>query len=330
MQAVVTTRFGDPDVFEVMDLPDPTPGPGQLSIDVSHAAVGLVDVYLRQGRFRDSPSLPQPPYTPGLEVAGTVRELGAGVTSFRVGEPVVTLSGAGPLTGAGGYASITIADALLTASLEGSSVDPALAVSALPNAATAYLALTRIAHLEEGESVLVHGALGGLASAFPGMARELGASRVVGTVRASAMSAALASELPYDRVVPTEDFPTAIGDERFDVVIDPVGGQLRTATLEVTAPHGRILLVGNASNDWDNTVDTNTLWHRNIAMLGFSIGFYLPTHRELGRPAAEAALTAIEHGLINIPVDELPLEQAAAAHRRFESQSVPGRMVLRP
>jgi NADPH2:quinone reductase len=330
MKAVVATAFGEPDVLEVMELPDLTPGPGEVAIDVTHAAVGLVDVYLRRGQFEDNDALPHPPYTPGLEVAGTVRAVGAGVTSLRVGEPVVTLSGAGPKTGSGGYASIAIADALLTASLDGSGVDPAVAVSAVPNAATAYLALTRIAHLEKGESLLVHGALGGLASAFPGMARQLGAGRIVGTVRAHGMEAALGSELPYDRVVTAEDFPGVIGDERFDVVIDPVGGALRTATLDVMAPQGRILLVGNASNDWAHTVDTNALWGRNIAMLGFSIGFYLPTHRELGRPAAEAAITAIEHGLINLSIDELPLEQAAEAHRRLETQPVTGRIVLRP
>ncbi|MBP2702532.1 hypothetical protein JOL79_01795 [Microbispora sp. RL4-1S] len=110
--------------------------------------------------------LPRPPYVPGLEVAGTVRALGGGVTDLRVGEPVVTLSGTGA---EGGYASIAVADAALTASLDGIDMDPALAVAAVPNAATAYLALTEVAHLKPGERVLVHGALGGLVSAFPGV-----------------------------------------------------------------------------------------------------------------------------------------------------------------
>jgi hypothetical protein len=101
-----------------------------------------------------SPACHSPPYIPGLEVAGTVRALGDGVDTFRVGEPVVTLSASGE----GGYASVAVADAELTASLDGSTVDLALAVSALPNAVTAHLALTRVAHLGKGESVLVHGA----------------------------------------------------------------------------------------------------------------------------------------------------------------------------
>jgi NADPH2:quinone reductase len=327
MHAAVVTRFGEPDVFELTELPDPVPGPGQVAIDVSHAAVGLVDVYIRQGRYRDRAGLPQPPYVPGLEVAGTVRALGAGVRDLRIGEPVVTLSGTGA---EGGYASVSVADAAMTASLEGTGVDPALAVAVVPNAATAYLALTGVAHLQLGERVLVHGALGGLASAFPGVARGLGAARVVGTVRRASLAAARASALPYDDVVASEDLIDAVGDQRFDVVIDPVGGQLRTDTLRVMAPMGRLLLVGNASGDWQHTVATNALWAGNLAILGFAVGFYLPTHPEQARPAAQAALTAVDKGLIDIRTQTLPLAEAAEAHRRLENGSVGGRILLTP
>jgi NADPH2:quinone reductase len=326
MRAVMVRRFGDPDVLVVEEVADPSPGPGQVSIDVTHAAVGLIDVYLRQGLYKDNDGVPQPPYTPGLEVAGTIRALGEGVRGFWVGEPVVTLSGGGSR----GYASVNVADAQLTISLDGSDVDPALAVSALPNAATAHIALTRVAHLAPGESVLVHGALGGLASAFPGIARQLGAARVVGTVLARDLEAAEASSLPYDQVVAAEQFPAALGAERFDVVIDPVGGALRTSTLDAMAPLGRLLVVGNASSDWVDSVATNTLWGRNLGVLGFSVGFYLPAHKELGRPAGQAALKAIEDGLISIDIAELSLDQAPEAHRRIESGQLTGRIVLRP
>jgi NADPH:quinone reductase len=327
MRAAVVTRFGAPDVFEVSDLPDPAPGPGQVSIDVTRAAVGLVDVFIRQGLYKDREGLPQPPYVPGLEVAGTIRELGEGVDSFHVGEPVVTLSGTGA---EGGYASISVVDARLAASLDGTGVDTALAVAAVPNAATAYLAFTRVAHLQEGETVLVHGALGGLASTFPGVARSLGASRVVGTVRRTGLATAEASGLPYDRLIASDEFPNAVSDERFDVVIDPVGGDLRTASLDVMAPLGRLLAVGSASGDWQHTVETNRLWHSNLAILGFNVGFYLPTHPEAGRPAAEGALTAVSQGLVNLHTDILPLASAGEAHRRIEAGQVNGRILLVP
>ncbi len=69
MRAVQATAFGDPGVLAVVELPDPTPGPGQIAIDVTHSAVGLVDLFLRQGVYRDRPGMPQPPFVPGLEVA---------------------------------------------------------------------------------------------------------------------------------------------------------------------------------------------------------------------------------------------------------------------
>jgi NADPH2:quinone reductase len=327
MHAAVVTRFGDPGVFELTELPDPVPGPGQVAIDVSHAAVGLIDVYIRQGLYKDRQGLPQPPYVPGLEVAGTIRALGEGVEGFRIGEPVVTLSGTGA---EGSYASVSVVDAAITASLEGTGVDPALAAAAVPNAATAYLALTGVAHLQPGERVLVHGALGGLASAFPGVARILGAAGVVGTVRRASLAAAQASALPYDDVVASEDLADAVGDQRFDVVIDPVGGQLRTETLQVMAPMGRMLLVGNASGDWQHTVQTNALWVGNLAMLGFSVGFYLPAHPEQARPAAQVALKAVSQGLVGIRTQTLSLAEAAEAHRRIESGTVGGRILLTP
>ena len=327
MHAAVVTRFGDPEVFELTELPDPVPGPGQVAIDVSHAAVGLIDVYIRQGLYKDRPGLPQLPYVPGLEVAGTIRALGEGVEGLRVGEPVVTLSGTGAEDG---YASVTVVDARLAASLEGTGVDPALAVAAVPNAATAYLALTSAAHLQPGERVLVLGALGGLASAFPGMARALGAAGVVGAVRRSSLTAARSSALPYDEVLAGEDLIDSVGDQLFDVVIDPVGGQLRTDALKVMAPMGRMLLVGNASGDWQHSVQTNDLWFGNLALLGFSIGRYLPAHLEQARPAAEAALKAVGQGLVDIPTRTLPLAEAAQAHRLIENGAVGGRILLTP
>jgi NADPH:quinone reductase len=327
MRAAIVTRFGPPDVIEVSEIPDPMLGLGEVSIDVTYAAVGLVDVFIRQGLYRDREGLPQPPYVPGVEVAGTVRELGDGVDGFTVGEPVVTLSGTGA---EGGYAAITVVDARFAVSLGSSGVDPALAVATVPNAATAYLALARVAHLQAGETVLVHGALGGLASTFPGVARSLGASTVIGTVRPSSLATAVASGLPYDRVIASDEFPDALGDERFDVVVDPVGGDLRTASLDVMAPLGRLLAVGNASRDWQHRVDTNRLWVSNLAVLGFSVGSHLPTHPELARPAAEGALGAVSAGLVNLHTEILPLEQAPEAHRQIEAGQVNGRILLAP
>lgn len=327
MKAVQATTFGAPPVLTVTELDTPTPGPGQLTIDVSHAAVGLIDLFLRQGLYKDRPGMPQAPFVPGLEVVGTVRGLGEGVTGFTEGERVVSMSAAG---GTGGYAEVYVTDPSLVVSLDGWDIDSALAVSMLPNMAMAHVALTRVAHLAEGESVLVHGALGGFAAAFPGMAKQLGADRVVGTVRPARLDSARDGDLPYDDVVNADSVATELAGQTFDIVVDPVGGAVRTASLDLMKPGSRLLTCGNASGDWEHTVGTNDLWLRCITVSGFNSGAYLPTHPDVIRPALEAARSALAAKSGRIPVEALPFSEAATAHERMQGRSVEGRLVLVP
>jgi len=327
VKAVQATQFGTPSVLRVVDLPDPIPGPGEIAIDVTHTAVGLVDLLFRQGQFKDVPGMAQPPFIPGLEVAGTVRALGEGVAGFTIGEKVVSMSAG---TGTGGYASVYIAPAHVVISTEGYDIDPALAVSVIPNAAMAHVALTQVAHLAEGESVLVHGALGGFAAAFPGIAKRLGASRVVGTVRASKLEAASNTKLPYDRIVESTDLPGVLGDEKFDIIIDPVGGSVRSHSFALMKPGSRLIVAGNASDDWNHQVRTNDLWLGSATVSGFNAGAYLPTHPHVIRPALEAALNAVVSGLGNTEIEVLPFSEAVIAHERMESRALNGRIVLTP
>ncbi|MGW2687424.1 quinone oxidoreductase family protein [Streptomyces sp. NPDC001414] len=276
--------------------------------------------------FDDLPGMPRPPFVPGLEVAGTVRAVGEGVTGLGVGEPVVSMSA----TGVGGYASVYVADGALVASTRRFGIDPAVAVAVVPNTAMAHVALTRVAHLSEGESVLVQGALGGFSAAFPGIARGLGAGRVVGTVRHGKLDAAAVTRLPYDTIVDSADLPGALGDEKFDVVIDPVGGDLRTRSLALLRPGGRLVVAGNAGGDWTHQVDTNQLWLTGATVAGFNAGASLPAHPQVVRPALEAALEAVAGGLGDMVIDVLPFAAAVTAHERMERRKVDGRIVLVP
>ncbi|WP_210047677.1 zinc-binding dehydrogenase [Neorhizobium petrolearium] len=269
----------------------------------------------------------QPPFVPGLEVAGTVRALGDGVTGFAVGEKVVSTSAG---AGTGGYATVYIATVGGVVSIEDSNVDPALAVAMIPNAAMAHVALTLVAKLVEGESVLVHGALGGLASAFPGIARQLGASRVVGTVRSGKLEAAANTKLPYDWIIDSAELPGVLAGERFDVIIDPVGGTVRDQSSALMKPGSRLIVAGNASGDWAHAVKTNDLWLGSMTVAGFNAGAFLPSHPEAIRPGLEAAVKAIASGLCYTPVDVLPFSEAVTAHERMESRNLNDRIVLTP
>ncbi|MEU4531629.1 zinc-binding dehydrogenase [Micromonospora ureilytica] len=326
MKAVQVTDFGTAKVLALTELPDLEPGPGQVAIDVTHAAVGLIDVYLRQGLYEGRPGLPQPPYVPGLEVGGTVRALGEGVTDLAIGEKVVALSA----SATGGYASMYVSDRARVLSTQAYDLDPALAVAVVPNAVMAHVALTGPIQLHPGERVLVHGAFGALAATFPGIAKQLGAARVVGTVRSERVAAAAASRLPYDQIVDSATMLTVLGDEKFDVIVDPVGGQVRTESLKLLAPGGRLLLVGNASGDWQHGVDGNGIWQGNFIVAGFNAGGYLPAHPEAVPAAAAAALTAATSGLADTEIELLPLGDAATAHERLEDHTAQGRIVLVP
>jgi NADPH2:quinone reductase len=200
-------------------------------------------------------------------------------------------------------------------------IDQALAAAVVPNAIMAHIALTRVARIAPGESILIHGALGAFAAAFPGIAKHLGASRIVGTVRSGRPTA---TRLPYDAIVDS----VAGLDEKFDVIIDPVGGEGRTRSLDLLAPFGRLLLVGNASADWDHTIGSNRIWLDNATVAGFNAGAYVPAHPEAIRPAAEAALKAVADGLADVAIDALPLAEAATAHERLENHTTQGRPIL--
>ncbi|TKK89579.1 zinc-binding dehydrogenase [Herbidospora galbida] len=317
MKAVRVTRYGAPDVLEMTEVPVPVPGDGEVAIDVTHAAVGLIDVLIRRGDFAGNDLPMQPPYTPGIEVAGTVRAVGAGVTALRPGDRVATLS----IATGGGYAEVMIAPAAVTFRLP-DGVDPAQAVAALPNATTAVLALTRAVTLPPDARVLVIGATGALASVFPAVAKRLGAREVVGTVR-SAARIAEAERLGFDRAALLD----SLDGEEFDVVVDPVGGESRGRALGLLADMGRLVAVGSADRS-GHTVDTNELWFGNRGIVGFAVGIFLLKTPALAAPAAAEALAAIADGSIKLDVETHPLDGATDAHARLEAGGVSGRLVL--
>ncbi len=319
MRAVTIPRFGGPDVLTTADLPTPEPSPGQVSIDVTHAAVGLADVLMRRGEFGG-----EPPIIPGLEVAGTIRAVGDGVTGLRVGQPVVTLS----RPTAGGYAEVSLADAGVTISLDDTGdLDPAAVVAALPNATTAMLALTTAAHLQPGERLLVHGALGALSTSVAQIARHLHAGPITGIVRRREQIDA-ARRRGYDDVILTDEFTDHAEAHQADVIIDPVGGALREASLYALAPLGRLVCVGNASGADDVSFGGNQLWMANAAVLGLNAGGLLAEHPQRGRDAAHRALDILASGALTTDYTTLPLDQAAQAHERLEQGGVTERIVL--
>jgi len=324
VQAVLATQFGDPTVLKVVDLPDPVPGPGEIAIDVTQAAVGLIDVILRQGCTRTGRGCPS---RRSFRVSRSRARCARSATASPALLPASTWCPC-RAPAPGGTPLSTLVPRISSPRPRATTSTPHWS-SRCP---TRRWPTSRSPAFSTSPKARASSCTGrwALPGGLPGIARQLGATRVVGTVRASKLAAAAATRLPYDQIVDSADLPGALGDEKFDVVIDAVGGEVRTRSLDLMKPGGRLLACGNASGDWGHQIDSNQLWLRSIAVSGFSSGAYLPAHPQLVRPALQAALKAAAAGLGETEVDVLPFSEAVTAHQRMESRDLDGRIVLTP
>lgn len=315
MKAITIPRFGDADVLRLDEVEIPEPGPGQVSIDVAYAGANFAEILYRQGVV-DVPL----PFVPGIEAAGRIRALGPGVQGLRVGQPVAALT----IVAGGGYAEVVTTAADLVAPLDGTALELGVAAALPSNSTTAFLVLDRVARIEPGESVLVHAAAGGVGSQLGQAARSLGAGRVVGTVGSPA-KIETARSFGYDEVVLREEAAEA---GRFDVVVDMVGGPARRSSLELLAPMGRLVVMGNASGAEDVGIPANELWFTNKTVSGFNLAAFAAAFPAQTGRALHRAVAAAASGELRVQVESLRLEQAAEAHRRIESGRSTGKLVL--
>ncbi|WP_155129070.1 quinone oxidoreductase family protein [[Actinomadura] parvosata] len=313
MRAITIPEFGDAGVLRLDEVKTPEPGPGQVAIDVAYAGANFAEILYRQG-IADVPL----PFVPGIEVSGRVRALGPGVEGLRVGQPVAALT----IVDSGGYAEVAVTAADLVAPLDGYDLEPGLAAALPSNSTTAFLVLDRVARIEPGESVLVHAAAGGVGSQLGQAARLLGAGRVVGTVGSAAKIEA-ARAFGYDDVVLREE-----ASGRFDIVVDMVGGPARRSSLDLLAPMGRMVVMGNASGAEDVGIPANELWLSNKTVSGFNLAAFSAAFPEEAGRALRRAVAGAASGDLRVRVESLPLEQAAQAHRRIESGRTTGKLVL--
>jgi len=270
MRALRVHHHGEPADVLVLDdeVPAPRPGPGQVGIAVAAAALNLPDVLLCRGTYALHPQLP---FTPGLDVAGTITELGPGVAPDLLGR---TVAGVAELpNGALAERSILAADRLYAVPDD---VDPADAAAMLIAHTTAHVSLLRRARLRAGETLLVLGAAGGVGTAAIQVGKAIGAR-----VLAAAGSLAKAErclELGADAAVDTSttDLVDAVlaltGGRGVDVVFDPVGGDAFDAARRATASEGRLLVVGFAGGV--QQIPANVVLYRNQSVLGVYLGAY--------------------------------------------------------
>lgn len=325
MRALLATAIGGPEVLEWGDVPEPSPGAGEVKVRVLAAAVNWSDILEREGRY---PGGPTPPFVLGHDVLGEVVELGEGVDRFTVGERVY-----GCLATGGGTATYAVAPAhwLHRAPRSLSVVEAAAAPSPF---FTAEAAVTTMARLERGHTVLVHAAAGGFGSAAVQLCRAHGAGLIVGTAGGPAKMDPVRSfgaDIAIDYL--TDDFVEVVRDATagrgVDLVVDSVGGEVLARSFDVVAPTGKMICVGATEGKSTSRFRLHTLFEKDIWVGGFTLGNWIRHHPDLMDPIAAAVHPLLADGTVRSIIGGVfPPEQAREAHHFLQNRQSIGRTVI--
>ncbi|HEX8560216.1 MAG TPA: NADPH:quinone reductase [Pyrinomonadaceae bacterium] len=320
MKAIRVYEFGGPEVLRLEDVAEPRPAAGQVVVRVRAAGVNPVDTYIRSGAHAVRPALP---YTPGLDAAGEVVAVGEGVGGLSAGQRVYT---AGSLSGT--YAGLALCDESQCHALPGR-VSFAQGAGVFTPYATAYRALFHKAQARPGETVLVHGASGGVGTAAVQLARAAGL-RVVGTAGTEEGRALVAEQGAHhvlDHRAPDYlgQLAGLTGGRGVDVILEMLANVNLNKDLEVVAKGGRVVVVGSRG-----TVEINPrlAMTRDAVILGMTLFNVTPQESA----SVHAALAAgLEAGTLRPVVGrELPLAEAARAHEEVLKPGAYGKIVLIP
>ena len=325
MRAVVITEPGGPEVMRWLEVPDPVPGPGEVIIEVAASGVNRADLMQREGHYPPPPGAP--PY-PGLECSGRVSGVGEGVTAWRPGDEVCAL-----LSG-GGYAEqVAVPAGQLLPVPE--KVDLTTAAAFPEAACTVYSNLFQVAGLSSGETLLVHGGSSGIGTMAIQLGKAFGAT--VACTAGSPQKLARCRELGADVAINyrEEDFVAAVRDATggagADVILDIMGASYLDRNLAALATDGRLVIIGRQGGSRAE-IDLGVLQAKRASV-------HATTLR--ARPAQEkAAVVAavrehvwplIDAGKVAAVIDrELPMSQAAQAHRVVAASEHVGKILLLP
>jgi NADPH2:quinone reductase len=278
MRALQCQTLGKPSDLKLVDLPDlPSPKAGEIKVKVTSAGLNFADTLMISGQYQQKPELP---FTPGLELAGTVLEVGPGETRINTGDRVMAAVDHG---GFAEQAIVRAADAVPVPA----GMDPVVAGGFVIAYGTSYGALVWKARLKEGELLLVHGAAGGVGLTAVEIGKALGAKVIATAGGAEKCAVARAHGADWTIDYRSEDvrdrvkaIAAELGREGADVVYDPVGGEIFDASLRCVAWGARLLVVGFAAGQIQK-IPANILLVKNIDAQGFYWGSYRRQRPEL-------------------------------------------------
>ncbi|MGA9359383.1 MAG: NADPH:quinone oxidoreductase family protein [Mycobacterium sp.] len=320
MRAARVTRLDGPDAIEVTEVDEPASD--GVVVDVHAAGVAFPDALLTRGLYQYRPD---PPFVLGAEIAGVVRSAPEDA-DVRPGDRVVGLT---MLTG--GMAEVAVLSPDRAFKLP-DNVSFEAGAGLLFNDLTMYFALNVRGRLQEGETVLVHGAAGGIGTSALRIAPVLGASRTIAVV-STEQKGRIATAAGATDVVLAEGFKDAVKEltngRGVDVVVDPVGGDRFTDSLRSLAPAGRLLVIGFTGGEIP-TVKVNRLLLNNIDVVGVGWGAWAGTHPgALTEQWTDLAKLLTSSRLPPPEPDVYPLDEAAAAVASLENRTAKGKVVLR-
>jgi NADPH2:quinone reductase len=320
MRAARIVTLDGPTAIVVEEVPDAVAADGKVLVEVHHAGVAFPEALQSRGLYQYKPELP---FTPGSEVAGVVLSAPAG-SGFVPGDRVCGF----PLTG--GFAELVNIPTHLVFPLP-DSVSTATGAALPLNYLTVEFALVRRGRLAAGETVLVHGAGGGIGTAAIQLAKALGATVIA--VTSTDKKGQVALDAGADHAIRIEGFKDAVKSLTdglgVDVIVDPVGGDRFTDSLRSLAVGGRLLVIGFTGGAIPE-VKVNRLLLHNVEVVGVGWGAYVLPRPAEARAQWERLLPHIEAGRLNAPIGaELPLDEAAEAVLSLEERRATGKVVLR-
>jgi NADPH2:quinone reductase len=320
VKAIKVNTFGGPEVLRLEEVPTPQPGPGQVLVRMHAIGVNPVETYIRAGTYA---RLPQLPYTPGNDGAGVVEQVGADVNEFKSGDRVYT---AGSISGT--YAEFALCKAKQVHPLPANISFPQGAAMGTPYA-TAYRGLFQRAEAKPGETVLIHGASGGVGTAAVQLARARGL-RVFGTA-GSEEGRKLAREQGahevFDHRAPDqfEQIMKATSGRGVDVIVELLANVNLGKDLTILARSGRVAIIGSRGRV---EIDPRDAMQRDVDLRGMA----MPNTFPADLASIHAALVAgLENGTLRPVIGkEFPLAEAARAHRAVVESGAFGKIVLVP
>ena len=324
MNAIRVAQAGGPEVLELVDLPVPSPGSGEVLVRVAACGVNFMDVGMRAGRY---PGMTFP-LIPGGEASGTIEAVGADVTGLRAGDRVmyaVALAG-------GTYAEYALAPASHVVRLP-NDLDLVQAAALPLQGMTAHYLLHEYVAVEQGTVVLVHAAAGGMGLLLTQWATHLGA-QVIGTTSSAAKAAKAKAMGARDVILYTEtDFAAEVkritGGAGADLILDGVGKTTFAGDLNAIRTRGHIVVYGAASGPAD-PISPNAYAANAATVSGGGLYHFTRTPDEIAR-RSEAVLDGFRDGWLRVTIDRtLPLDRAADAHRALESRATSGKQLLIP